>query len=69
MRIDGLITLILIEMICIASLVYYLIAKIFSWNTRLSQEDAIAALLVGVLSLPIYGIFSLVNNFFRRKND
>jgi hypothetical protein len=69
MRIDALITIILIETVCIISLMYYLVAKIFSWDTRISQEDATAALLIGVLSLAIYGIFALVNNFFLRKSD
>jgi hypothetical protein len=68
-RTDALITIILIEATCIISLACYLIAKIFSWDTRISREDAIAALLIGVVSLPIYGIFTLLNNFFRHKSD
>jgi hypothetical protein len=48
---------------------YYLFAKMFSWNTRISQEDAIAALLIAVLAMPIYGLFTLFNNFFLRKDD
>lgn len=69
LRIEALITVILVEILCVATLAYYLFAKLFSWNTRISQEDAIAALSIAVLALPIYGLFSLVSGFFIRKDD
>ena len=69
MQIDALITVILVEIVCATTLIYYLVARMFSWNSRVSQEDAIVALSIAVLALPIYGLFRLVSNFFIREND
>ena len=69
MQRDALITLILIEALCTISLLCYIFAKIFSWNTSIKQNDAIAALLIAVLSLFAYGLFMIVSKIFYRENE
>jgi hypothetical protein len=59
MRKDALITFIMLETFCIASLLYYLMTKIFSWDTKMTQHNAIAGLYVAGFALVGYRMFAL----------
>lgn len=67
MQRDGLITFIMIETICVPPLAYFCIGTIFSFDTGISPDEAIAALTVASGALPVFGLFWTVTNFFRHR--
>ena len=66
MRRDALITTILIETICIGSLIYYLIARALAWEPFLEGRDAMAALFVAIIAPCAYALFVFTDKSMRR---
>lgn len=61
MQKDAFVTIILIEIGCLAIVLYYLIGILTSTKTGISKEDFFLSIGVGFSSLIIYKIFSYFN--------